>query len=95
MTLLRVNGMDVNGFPVTDVLDIIRYTDGVLSLEAEKPGKNPGKFTVCMQKVGAMGKVVTSQAAKINAKQWGLILRTGFVVALEMNGIDSSWVTGD
>lgn len=95
MILLRVNGMDVNGWPVSDVLDIIKHTDGTLTLEAEKIGKNPNKFSVCMQKVGEMGKVVTNQVAKLNKKQWGVILRTGFVVLLEMNGIDSGFVTGD
>lgn len=76
MILLRVNGMDVKGWPVSDVLDIIRYTDGTLTLEAEKSGKNPGKFSVCMQKVGEMGKVMTNQVAKLNAKQWGVLLLT-------------------
>ena len=48
-----------------------------------------------MQKVGEMGKVMTNQVAKLNAKQWGVLLRTGFVVLLEMNGIDSGFVTGE
>ena len=95
MILLRVNGVLVKDFPVSDVLDLIRFTDGMLTLEAEKIGKNPTKFSVCMQKVGTMGKLVTSQVAKMNSKQWGVVLRTGFVVLLEMNGIDSGFVTGD
>lgn len=89
MILLRVNGMDVNGWPVKDVLDVIRFTDGMLTLEAEKIGKNPGKFSVCMQKIGSAGKVVTNQVAKLNKKQWGMILKAGFVVLMEMNGVSS------
>ena len=93
MILLRVNNIDIRDWPVKDVVDIIRFTDGELSLEAEKVGKNPNKYSVCMQKVNDLGKVVKSQVARVNSKQWGVLLRAGVVLALELNGIDSGFIT--